>query len=369
MPTPSTPLVLVSGSGRSGTSSLAGTLKRLGLHVPQPEVEASETNPRGFYEPQWVIDFHKRHLKELALFNIDSRPAALDLVAHHVASGTPSAELHEWLSDQLTAQGLAGEQIVIKDPHAFWFAQVWEQVTAELDVDLRWLTALRHPAEVVGSRDIAYLSSQSDDLRLTKETSNVAGWVHAALLTERAGRGGRRAFVRYVDLLADWRAALAPVQQQLDLTFDTDLAAAPGERDHHAVDDFIEPSMRKSQLTWDDVRTPSWLRDMAEEVWQLLGVLTASPQDPDTLAALDRIHDDYTARYADAVALTYDHTRAESVLAAREARDAQRATVQQLRRDLEEARRTRAGDVPAVGGREAAAILRRAVVRRVTRRA
>ena len=70
-----TPLVLVSGSGRSGTSSLAGTLKRLGLHVPQPEVEASETNPRGFYEPQWVIDFHKRHLKELALFNIDSRPA------------------------------------------------------------------------------------------------------------------------------------------------------------------------------------------------------------------------------------------------------------------------------------------------------
>ena len=77
MPTPSqpgTPLVLVSGSGRSGTSSLAGTLKRLGLHVPQPEVEASETNPRGFYEPQWVIDFHKRHLKELALFNIDSRP-------------------------------------------------------------------------------------------------------------------------------------------------------------------------------------------------------------------------------------------------------------------------------------------------------
>ena len=234
---PGTPLVLVSGSGRSGTSSLAGTLKRLGLHVPQPEVEASETNPRGFYEPQWVIDFHKRHLKELALFNIDSRPAAVDLVAHYVESGKPTAELHEWLSTQL-----GSGQIVVKDPHAFWFAQVWEQVTAELDVDLRWLTALRHPAEVVGSRDIAYLSSQSDDLRLTKETSNVAGWVHAALLTERAGRGGKRAFVRYVDLLADWRAALAPVQQQLDLAFNTDLASS----EHHDVDDFIEPSMRKS---------------------------------------------------------------------------------------------------------------------------
>jgi hypothetical protein len=364
MPTPPTPLVLVSGSGRSGTSSLAGTLKRLGLHVPQPEVEASETNPRGFYEPKWVIDFHKRHLSELALFNIDSRPAAVDLVARHVASGAPSAELRAWLSGQLDAA-----QIVVKDPHAFWFAQVWEEVSAELGADLRWLTALRHPAEVVGSRDIAYLSTQSDDLRLTKETSNVAGWVHAALLTEQAGRGRKRAFVRYPDLLADWRAALAPVQQQLELDFNTDLAAAPPEREHHPVDDFIEPSMRKSQLTWDDVRTTDWLRDTAEEVWRLLGVLTEAPQDPDTLAALDRIHEDYDARYAEAVALTFDHTKAESTLAGREARDAQRGTVQQLRRDLEQARRQRpAGDAPTVGGREAAAILRRAVVRRVTRR-
>ncbi|MCW2738395.1 sulfotransferase family protein, partial [Nocardioides sp.] len=291
---PGPPLVLVSGSGRSGTSSLAGALKRLGLHVPQPEVPASETNPRGFYEPQWVIDFHKRHLKELALFNIDSRPAAVDLVAAHIASGAPSAELRDWLSGQLEA-----EQIVVKDPHAFWFARVWEDVSEELGADLRWLTALRHPAEVVGSRDIAYLSSQSDDLRLTKETSNVAGWVHAALLTEQAGRGGKRAFVRYTDLLADWRAALAPVQQQLDLSFNTDLSSS----EHHDVDDFIEPSMRKSTVTWDDVRTPDWLREVAEEVWNLLGTLAADPHDAGTEARLDEIHDDYTARYADAVAL------------------------------------------------------------------
>jgi hypothetical protein len=357
---PGTPLVLVSGSGRSGTSSLAGTLKRLGLHVPQPEVEASETNPRGFYEPQWVIDFHKRHLKELALFNIDSRPAAVDLVAAYVESGVPTAELREWLSGQL-----GDGQIVVKDPHAFWFAHVWELVSEELGADLRWLTALRHPAEVVGSRDIAYLSSQSDDLRLTKETSNVAGWVHAALLTEKAGRGYKRSFVRYADLLADWRAALTPVQQQLELDLDADLAAPPSEREHHPVDDFIEPSMRKSQLTWDDVRTPVWLRDMAEEVWQLLGALTTAPHDRDTLMALDRIHDDYNARYADAVALTFDHTKAEATLAGREAREAQRGTVQQLRRDLA---RARASKVPDVGGREAAAILRRAVVRRVARR-
>ena len=46
-----------------------------------------------------------------------------------------------------------------------------------------------------------------------------------------------------------------------------------------------------------NVRTPDWLRDMAEEVWQLLGTLTTAPHDPGTLAALDRIHADYNARY------------------------------------------------------------------------
>lgn len=356
---PATPLVLVSGSGRSGTSSLAGTLKRLGLHVPQPEVEASETNPRGFYEPQWVIDFHKRHLKELALFNIDSRPAAVRLVEEYVASGGPTAELRGWLNGQLDA-----DQVVVKDPHAFWFARVWKEASQAVGADLRWLTALRHPAEVVGSRDIAYLSSQSEDLRLTKETSNVAGWVHAALLTEKAGRGSKRAFVRYPDLLADWRAALSPVQQQLDLAFDTDLAS----REPHAVDDFIEPSMRKSQLTWDDVRTPDWLRDLAEEVWKLLGVLTTEPQDPGTIRRLDELHEAYDARYAEAVALTFDHTKAESTLAAREARDAQRATVQDLRRELAEARRGGAAPAGPAGGREAARVLAGAVVRRVRRR-
>ncbi len=41
-------VVFVVGSGRSGTSTMAGTLQTLGLHVPQPEVVADATNPKGF---------------------------------------------------------------------------------------------------------------------------------------------------------------------------------------------------------------------------------------------------------------------------------------------------------------------------------
>lgn len=297
-------IVLVTGSGRSGTSSLGGSLKRLGLHVPQPEVEADERNPKGYYEPVWVIDFHKRQLKELALHNIDSRPAAVDLVAASLADGAAEAELTAWLREQV-ALGLP--QYVIKDPHALWFADIWKSAAAAVGADLKLLTSLRHPAEVVGSRDLAYLQNQPLELRRAKETSNVAGWVHAALLTEASGRGIDRAFIRYGDLMEDWRSALLLAGQQLNLDFDP----APVEGQPHDNDGFLDAGLRKSRLTWDDVVVPDALRDMAEEVWQLLAVLVANPSDAAAQQRLDEIHADYKEMYAAAVAITFDHTKAE----------------------------------------------------------
>ncbi|GGD05450.1 hypothetical protein GCM10007231_00280 [Nocardioides daphniae] len=334
--------MLVSGSGRSGTSSLAGSLARLGLRVPGPQVPPSQTNPRGFYEPQWVTAFHKGYLREAIVSNIDSRPEAPARVAEVVASGEAHARLREWLSGQLEHP-----MLVVKDPHAFWFAEVWRDVCAELGVDLKWLTAVRHPAEVVGSRDLAYRQDTPEHVRRAKETSNVAGWVHAALLTEQVGRTAGphgRAFVRYDDLLDDWRTALVPVQEQLALPFTARLAS----RERHPVDDFLTPQLRHSQLTWDDLSTPDWLREMAEEVWELLGRLVAEPADPVVLARLDEIHADYDARYAEAVALTFDHTEAARQARARVVRAQMRERIAVVRADL---RRTRA-ELQYARGRE-----------------
>lgn len=318
-------LLLVSGSGRSGTSSLAGSLKRLGGHVPQPEVAASQTNARGFYEPRWVIDFHKGHLRQVGVTNIDTRPEAVELVSSLTARPEPREQLCAWLGEQ--AQG-GRPWLVVKDPHAFWFADVWRDVCAELGVALKWLTAVRHPAEVVGSRDLAYRQGKPEHVRRAKETSNVAGWVHAALLTERAGRTAGeqgRAFVRYADLLDDWRTALGRVERQLGLAYAADLAAG----DPHPVDQFLEPSMRRSQLTWDDLSTPAWLREMAQEVWELLGCLVEEPGDARTQERLDELHGHYRERYDEALALTFDHTVAvRQEVAARHRRQVERLRAQ-----------------------------------------
>ena len=70
-------LVLVAGSGRSGTSLFTGILQRLGFLVPQPEVPADETNPRGFAESQWVVDFHTKLLREARVQVADARPVGV----------------------------------------------------------------------------------------------------------------------------------------------------------------------------------------------------------------------------------------------------------------------------------------------------
>ncbi len=51
-------LLLVTGTGRSGTSTMSGTLHHLGLHVPGPYLGANESNPKGFYESRWSVRFH-----------------------------------------------------------------------------------------------------------------------------------------------------------------------------------------------------------------------------------------------------------------------------------------------------------------------
>ena len=69
-------VLFVAGAGRSGTSTMAGLMQILGLHVPQPEVAADESNPKGFGEPQWVVDNHDRLLREAGVQVQDARPDA-----------------------------------------------------------------------------------------------------------------------------------------------------------------------------------------------------------------------------------------------------------------------------------------------------
>jgi hypothetical protein len=330
---PERTLLIVTGSGRSGTSSVAGALKKLGLHIPAPEVEPGPTNPRGFFEPRWAVDFDKRLLAQIGVHNIDGRPQALQMTTEEGAKPAVRKELTEWLSEHLTS-----DQILVKDPHAFWFSDLWTSVALSLGVTPSFLTMLRHPAEVVGSRDMHYLAKRSDEERKMRETANIAGWVNAALITERASRPHRRAFVRYTDLISDWRTALLAAREHLDLKFEGDLT--PGV--HHEIDDFIDVSLHRARITWDDLATPDYLRDLAESVWQELSILVEKPHDEAAIKRMDEFRETYDAMYTSSTGLVYHHIVAEVEKARRQGRRQgrrQMAKMQQEHRGAQRARR------------------------------
>jgi hypothetical protein len=339
-------LVIVTGSGRSGTSTVAGALKMLGCSIPQPEIPPNEANPRGYFEPTWVVVFDKKVLAEAGVKTLDGRPTAMELMSAVTGREDLLQELTEWLSGQLL-----GPQIVVKDPRIVWLRDLYSRAAGDLGVETAWLTMLRHPAEVVGSRDRHYMANADASRRVTRETANLAGWVNVGLANERSSRGGRRAFVHYSALISDWRSAMADVARRLDLTYDDDLSGS----EHHPVDDFIDVTLRRVQVTLDDLDVPANLRQIAENVWAGLDALSRDPDDAEAMSTLDRMREEYDQLFAHSAALVQDAT--DSVI-----EETRRRVRRQVTRRL-----TKAAAPPSTTGPDQRSTLRRAAgrVRRV----
>lgn len=249
------PLVLVAGSGRSGTSLFSGILQRMGFFVPPPEVPADETNPRGFAESQWVVDFHTALLKDARVQVADARPSAWALTAQVGLDEGVQGKLRGWLRKQFRQ----ADNVVIKDPRLSWFLPVWRRCAEDIGVSPRVVTVIRHPAAVVDSKQRSYGTWQSG-------VGRTAGWLNQVLFTERATRDTPRVFVRYQDLLDDWTHTVARVGNLLDLAVIRDAPASSVVRAH----EFVDRSLSRSRSNWGDFDVAPALRDQADEVWELL---------------------------------------------------------------------------------------------------
>ena len=289
---PTRSLVLVAGSGRSGTSLLAGILQRLGYAVPGPEVPADQTNPRGFAESQWVVDFHTRLLKRAGVQVADARPGAWALTARVGLEADATAELVAWLASRLAVS----HRLVVKDPRISWFLPLWRRCAEELDAAPRFVTMLRHPAAVIDSKQRWYGGRQG-------ATSRTAGWLNQTLFTERATREAPRVFIRYDDLLDDWTQAIDCAGEALDLDA-VRHASAPALRRVH---DFVDRGLQRSLSDWDGLDVPDALRAQADHLWELVCRLATEPVDhPGEVAAqLDEVRGAYATLYAEAEAIAH----------------------------------------------------------------
>jgi hypothetical protein len=302
-------LLLVTGAGRSGTSTAAGTLHHLGVHVPGPYLQANASNPRGFYESRWSVDFHNRLLKRANVTIADGRPEAAAIIREKTRD-QDRARLADWVDAATSGHSLT----LVKDPRTAWTLDLWSEVAKDLGISLGFLVMLRHPAEVIGSRATHYAAGIEAMGETGFAVKNLAGWVNAMLITERKTRGARRCFLRYDDLLADWRTAMSAATSDLGIQLDLGTEAS------EAVDGFIDPQLSRHKITWSDVDVLPDLEAVASQVWQACERLADNHgADADAEADLDTARTRYAVMYLAAQQLSQDSTTARIIAARRDA--------------------------------------------------
>ncbi len=283
-------LVLVAGVGRSGTSLMTGILGQVGFHIPQPEIGADETNPRGFGEPEWVVNFHKRVMRRLRVTVFDARPRAWEVTDATAEDAELRSELRQWLKGELDQ----ADAVVVKDPRVGWFLPLWTGCASDVGAPSSFICMLRHPAEILFSARKWYGDWQTD-------ASRAAAWLNVMLETERKTRDMPRAFVRYPDLLADWDSELRRAGEALGdpLLSGMDRSRFP------AVDEFVDPTLRRSQRGWDGLDVPASVRELVERVWDEFQPLAdAGGDEPGVRTALERSHAEYKTLYGEAEAIS-----------------------------------------------------------------
>ena len=308
-------VLFVAGAGRSGTSTMAGLMQILGLHVPQPEVAADETNPKGFGEPAWVVEHHDRLLKEALVQVSDARPDAWFETGRICTREQERIRTAEWLEGHFAA----GSELVVKDPRLSWFLSLWRVAAIRTGATPVFATMLRPPAEVVGSKQ-KYYANRLGSAHLA------ASWLNMLLHTERATResvaDGGRSFVRYADLLDDWTRTTMQVGEQLGLEHVLH-AKSEAIRDGHR---FVDPGLRRVTQTLDDLNLPPRLHEITGETWHELNKLADPGGDtPEVHAALDQLREAYVDLYEESEAISRSSAVAAEQRTRKQARGANRS--------------------------------------------
>ncbi len=176
--------LLILGMHRSGTSAVAGACALAGARLGDDLIAPQDDNARGYFESATVLELHRRHLHEVG-------SSWDDIVPGRATTMTPA--LRDGIGAFVAA---AGDHPLpaVKDPRLCRLLPHW---LAELDRLGRrpcLLYVLRRPAEVAASL------ARRDGFSAEK-----AGllWADHLVEAERAGRGRRRTFVRYRELLDD----------------------------------------------------------------------------------------------------------------------------------------------------------------------
>jgi len=256
--------VVVLGAGRSGTSAVTRGLQALEVDLGDKLRPGRGKNPTGFFEDQDLLALNKR-LKRL----LNMTGESVRLIAKE-----------QWQAQEIRAlQDEAGETIRRRfGTRALWgykygrtlrFLPFWENVFQSLDLDVRYVVALRNPLSVACSR------AKLDPQRGTQEKSDLEWLVNVVPYFREVTK---RPFV-----VVDYDAVMAdPVAQLKRIAASLHLPDAPEALLKNYTKEFLRPNMRHSTFTIGDLEGDDRVNPLTKDAYGWLHRLAHDEVKPDS---------------------------------------------------------------------------------------
>ncbi|MBI5285271.1 MAG: sulfotransferase [Chloroflexi bacterium] len=188
-------MILICGSGRSGTSAVARLLHEAGISMGNDLIEPDEFNAEGYFEERGVVRMNDALLNDVKLHTWFATASRQDILAAARARGDGMREL--------AAQATPAW----KDPRFSWTLEAWMEVLPEKP---RVIVCLRSPAEVVASTLRYYGLSGDEPTRAVEHTWRAQ---YERLLDVIAEYGLEAIGIEYGALFDDPAAAIAPLER------------------------------------------------------------------------------------------------------------------------------------------------------------
>ena len=250
--------LLVLGMHRSGTSSLAGAMIRLGGAAPLNLMPPADDNPTGFWESTVLKTLNDEILAAAGSHWDDWRQfdqTRIDAATVFALKGRAISALAGEFGDASLA--------VIKDPRMCRLMSFWSPVFREAGWSVRPVLQLRSPLEV------ALSLNRRDGIPLGL---GCLIWLRHVLDAEAGTRDMRRTMVDWDDFLSDPRHTLERAGEQLDVTWPrwSDVALAE-------VDQFVSTDLRRQRAGDSDLQAHPAVNDLVREAYAAVRELVEYP--------------------------------------------------------------------------------------------
>ena len=261
-------LVVVLGMHRSGTSSAAGALVRLGAAAPQHLMAPNADNERGYWESPVIADLNDAILaaggsdwKDWRRFNFAK--------IRKVEADAFRARAKEALAEEFGDVGFA----VMKDPRMCRLMPFWGPVFADAKWSVRALLPIRSPLEV------------GQSLHCRDGLSPAYGcllWLRHVLDAEIETRGMARAVLDWPQFLGDRRKALTRVSEQWGLIWPRWYEDAFSE-----VNEFVSSDLRHQRTSEAELAAHPAVNDLVRRTYTAMIDLVRDSRDGCVLKKLD----------------------------------------------------------------------------------